>query len=186
MFKPLNGIIAIVAVIFIVLLVSNANQPGAQTQLNAVALQLIQQKADLVSLEIEQSVIVTRELNGYSGGIKACIVAVGILRLGSDLQQIKFEDVDEDARTAVLVLPPPRVLSVKVDLKKTHVYAVDRTGLWQLLPFATREDEVIAGALRDAEKILEQSVTEQHLEQAERHAEKVIAELLNAVGWRML
>ena len=90
MFRPIAICLA-AALLMLALLIAAHTPAGTQTQVQAAMLQQIREKAELTCLEIEQSVIVTRELNGYTGGVKTCIVVVGVVKIGCDLGQARFE-----------------------------------------------------------------------------------------------
>ena len=90
--------------------------------------------AELVTLRVPVSTVTTTELIGYTGSIRCIVIVKGEVELGVDLEQVRLEDVDTVSRTATLVLPMPTVHAARLDLDRTHIYSIDRCGLWLLLP----------------------------------------------------
>ena len=107
-------------------------------------------------------------------------VAVGQVTAGVDLTELVDGDVtvDREAGTAVIVLPPARVLSTRLDNERSWVYARSTDVL------AQRKEDLETRARQEAERTLEQSAVEGGiLERARTNAERTIATFVRSLGY---
>jgi Protein of unknown function (DUF4230) len=75
----------------------------------------IAEMAELVTLKVPVSTVLTSELAGYVGGVRCVVVVNGDVELGVDLEQARLEDIDAEAHTATIVLPQPKVRHARLD-----------------------------------------------------------------------
>ena len=107
-------------------------------------------------------------------------VAVGQVTAGVDLGELSADDVVVDQRqgTAAITLPPPRVLSTRLDSEKSWVFA-RTTGV-----LARRQEDLETRARREAERSLEQNAIEDKiLERARVNAERTVAAFVRSLGY---
>lgn len=125
------------------------------------------------------------------GGTRVLLVARGDCLVGTDLRQARYEAVDAQARTAVLLLPGPAVISARVDHGPrdqggSYFYAVQGTGIEPLLPGSGNRTRAIDAALAQAQRDVERSCSaEPMLATARENAEAVLTPLLAATGWNV-
>ena len=91
---------------------------------NGPTIEQIQLLAELVTLKVDLADVRMTELRGKVGGLKAILVVRGEAAVGVDLSEARFEPVDQRNRRAVLVLPQPRVLWVRLDHEQTKLAGV--------------------------------------------------------------
>jgi hypothetical protein len=107
-------------------------------------------------------------------------VAVGQVTAGVDLTELADGDVtvDREAGSAVIVLPPARVLSTRLDNERSWVYARSTDVL------AQRKEDLETRARQEAERTLEQSAVDGGiLERARTNAERTIATFVRSLGY---
>jgi len=107
-------------------------------------------------------------------------VAVGQVTAGVDLTELAEGDVtvDREAGSAVIVLPPARVLSTRLDNERSWVYARSTDVL------AQRKEDLETRARQEAERTLEQSAVDGGiLERARTNAERTIATFVRSLGY---
>jgi len=154
-------------------------QPGPPS------IDLIRERAELIALETDLSCVVNAGLTGYTGDVRALVIAHGHATFAVDLTEPKWQLVDHDNKTATLSLPPPQPGRVALDHDHTEVWSIDRRGLWFILPRDCREGEVVIHALRSAAQTMHATAkSDANLHaQARRHAGDVIAGLYADLGW---
>jgi len=158
---------------------------GSSPRPGPPSIDLIRERAELIALETDLSCVVNAGLTGYTGDVRALVIAHGHATFAADLTEPKWQSVDHDNKTATLSLPPPRPRRVAIDHDRSEVWSIDRRGLWFILPRDCREGEVVIHALRSAEQTMHdtaKSDTNLHA-QARRHADEVIAGLYADLGW---
>jgi Protein of unknown function (DUF4230) len=148
-------------------------------------LEQIQTLSSLTTLKVNVADALVTELEGKTGGIKAVLVVHGSVTLGVDLSKARFESVNQNNRTAVLLLPAPRMQFVTLDQEKTKVVALCESGLWIIVP---AEGEACAAAAnlayRQAQRIVAQAARDQGLDQRSRlQAISVLTAFFVAMEW---
>lgn len=142
--------------------------------------------SELTTLRVDVADIVETEIRGITGGTRAAILVKGDVRLGVDLSQAKFESVSEVRRTAVLVLPQPKVSSPRLDHARTRLFAVYDHGLWQIVPGDAAQTAVLNKAYREAQDVVGRAGQDGELVQrAKGQAERVLTTFFDAMGWRV-
>lgn len=153
-----------------------------------ISIAALKDVARLTVLEVPMTDVVTSERTGpLRLGSQRCRLTIhGVAEIGSDLQQGKFVEVDDAGRSAMLVLPTPTVLSVRVDHERSRVYDIDRGGLWQIVPGEIGSDRLVNAAYTKAEEMLRQAAsTAENIERAKQQAARVISEACARMGWRV-
>lgn len=178
-------LLVILLVLILGLTLATFRQPAATaTPSPAPALERVRAVAELSVLDVDVSAITIARIDGYTGGVRCCLIATGTARIGADLERATVHAVDPAAGTLVLALPEPTVLSVRIDPRASRVYSVDRNGLWIALPFATREGQVTARAWAAAESKLREAAQRSGLiARARRRAATLIATAIEPLGW---
>jgi len=167
------------------LLLATVWRPAATTTPSpAATLARVRAIAEMSVLQVDVSAISVARIDGYTGGVRCCLIAAGTARIGADLDRATIRSIDRAGRTLVLALPEPAVLSVRLDPSASRVYSVDRRGLWRALPFATREGQVTREAWAAAETRLRDAAGRQGLiDRARRRTAALIDAALRQIGW---
>ncbi len=116
------------------------------------------------------------------------LIAAGDVTVGIDLTKLQASDVEIDRQTgtARLTLPPPEILSVRLDEQHTYVYR-RKTGL-----LAERNEQLEAKARQEALHAIEEAARNTDImEKARRQAERQLQQLFEkfgvsrtTIGWR--
>lgn len=146
----------------------------------------ITEMAELVTLKVPVSTVLTSKLAGYIGSIKCVIVVYGEVELGVDMEAIRFEDVDPVARSATLILPEPKVRHARLDHERTMIYSLSREGLWWVLMSDEPARRLVNDVMKRAETVVKSTANEPHLEmQARRKAEVVLQSAFQMIEWKI-
>ena len=159
--------------------------PGPPGQGAGLTVERVQALSVLTTLRVDVADAVVTELRGHAGGTRAALVVRGDYTVGVDLAAARLADVDPQARTAVLVLPPPRVQSVRLDHERTRLLGVWSSGLWAITPGGGDADvATLNAAYRDAQRHVAAAAGDPDgLGRARRQAEQVLAAFAAALGW---
>ena len=144
--------------------------------------------AALTVLAVDVADVQVTDLRGYTGGARAALVVKGDLTLATDLSEARFASVDAAARTAVLVLPPPRVAGPRVDHTRTRLVWVWRYGLWQVAPGGGdgAQATVVNRAFAEAQRVVAAAGADPALDaRARAQAEAVLRAFGEATGWTL-
>jgi hypothetical protein len=168
-------------------IVSRAPSEGALSHGTGLTVEKLQVLSVLTTLKMDVAEVQLTEIRGYTGTIKAVLVIRGDVSVGVDLSKARFEQVDEQARRAVLVLPQPQVQSVRLDQERTRLVGVWPSGLWTIVPGGEDADTT---AVNLAYRYAQRSVTAaaqdpQVLVRSRRQAESVLRAFLGALGWEV-
>lgn len=149
-------------------------------------LQQIQALAELVTLKVEIVDIQESKVQGYLGSRQVVVVVRGDIMIATDLSQAKLEQVDGQAKTAVLVLQPPRMISARLDHSRTKIIASDAGGLWRIAPGDAGRTAAADRAYGEAQKALAKAGDDKKLvEQAKQRAETVLKKFCLGLGVRV-
>jgi hypothetical protein len=149
-------------------------------------LQGIQEIGSLLTLQTTVVDVHTSELAGYTGSVRVVILVKGDVQLACPVDDARFENVDEESRQAVLVLKPPVASRPRLDHDRTRLWALDRTGLWQLMPGHAQEAELVSNALQEAQHVVADAVVSQDLDrQARERAEALLTGFFKALNWNV-
>jgi hypothetical protein len=108
------------------------------------------------------------------------LVAAADVVAGIDLEELREGDVQVDAEAgrARIVLPPPRVLSARLDSARTFVHSRRTDAL------ARRHERLESEARREAERTLEASAIEAGiLSRAQQSAARTVEALVRSLGY---
>ena len=102
-----------------------------------------------------------------------------------DLSKARIELVGVEARTATIVLPPPHVVSARVDHTRSRIFDVQASGLWSIIPTDAGRAELIDQAMRQAQESVRCAASDQAImEQARTRAALLICTFLaDSLGW---
>ena len=152
----------------------------------SILISRIAEVAELTTLKVPVSQVMTSELAGYVGGISCIVVVNGEVALGVDLEKARIEDIDPDNRTATLILPPPEVHYARLDHERTKVYSIDRHGLWWLALGDEAPQKLVNKAMREAQSVIEVAVQEPQLtSKARDQADRVLNDAVGTAGWSL-
>lgn len=121
-------------------------------------------------------------LPSFLGGERVLMVAQAEAIAGVDLQHFSENDVQVTGDRVVLHLPPPKILSVRLDETKSRVYARER-GWLVFNPDKDLERRARLQAYREASQAARQS---ELLSVARRNAEVNLQAFLQALGFRQV
>ncbi len=125
-------------------------------------------------------------IEGRTAGGRAVVLVRGDCDIAVDLDGIALLERDAEQRRARVRLPTPAPDRPRVDHGRTRVYAIEKTGLAALNPFADPRPQLLAESMRAAQEAVEQAV--RNPEFVARAKERV-AELLGAfyreLGWEL-
>lgn len=145
----------------------------------------VQKLNELSSVQWTQSVPVTGESGGvrlmpeFLRGESVVLIAVGEVRAGVDLDELREGDVSVEKGRVVIDLPEPEILSAALDEEETRVYDRDQ-GLLNFHPDEDLETE----ARREAVRRLEDSARDNGiLKQAEENAETSLRAFIQSLGF---
>ena len=146
----------------------------------------IQQLSQLVTLKVDVADVVETTVDGYTGGIRAVLVVKGDYLVSTDLTQTRFVSVDADAKSVVLSLALPRVLSPRIDHQRSRVAVLHERGLWQIVPGEGAEAKVLTDLHVVAQRLIAASSSDQAVvKRAKDRTEQVLKSWFEAIGWRV-
>jgi hypothetical protein len=144
----------------------------------------IRELAELTVLEVPMSRVVRAQRLGRVGGVRVLVQVHGTATFATDLSQAQIVHIDASARHVTLIVPSPRVRTVRLDAKATEVLRVDRLGLWPLALGPAQEAQTIAQALAQGETTLRTAIATAGLHhQAKRQTRRALNDLLADTGW---
>lgn len=143
-------------------------------------------------LHLEKVIDLTDKQSRFFGLVDTAdailLIAAGDVTVGIDLTKLSADDVvvDREAGTARLTLPPPEILSVRLDEQHTYVYR-RTTGL-----LAERNEQLESKARQEALRAIEDAARHGDvMEKARRQAERQLQQLFEkfgvtrtTIGWR--
>lgn len=142
--------------------------------------------SSLVTLKAEIADVQVCQLHGYTGGMTAALLVKGDVLIATDLAQARLESVDENGRRVVLVLPPPKVQTARVDHSRTKLVGLWRSGLWEVVPGDQAEQAILNRVYPEAQRIIESAGSDASLDQRARAtAEAVFRQFFYGMGWQV-
>lgn len=138
---------------------------------------------DLVTSHVHVADVLVAE----SRYLKGSWIVQGDALIAVDLAQAEIQQKDEPSRTARLVLPPPRVMSPRVDHNQTREWDI-RSNSW--IPGAAtllgNRDEMQKEAMRQCQQLVERAAgASNHLDTARKQAQLALREFYHQVGWNV-
>ena len=147
----------------------------ASTITSAPTIDALKPLAALMTHRIVVVDALTITISGFTGDLRAAVLVRGDAMVSIDLTQARIEEINHEARTAVLVLTRPQVVSARVDHDHSHVFSIEASGLWALVPSDDGRAEVIDQAMRQAQRAVLKAASEPAvIEEARARAEALI------------
>jgi len=125
------------------------------------------------------------------GGTKVLLVARGDCLVGTDFRLAKYLEVNQELRSAILVLPEPKAISARVshDLRErggSYFYAVTGTGIEPIIPGSANRTRAIDAALGAAQQDISRvCISPDVLAMARKNAEATLFPAFSAIGWKV-
>lgn len=158
----------------------------AEPRANGPTIEQVRELSALVTTSVDVADVRLTDLRGWTGGIKVALLVRGQYLIAIDLAQARFEAVDDERRTAVLMLPPPAATSPRLDHNRSRLFAVSPYGLWALVPSDAAQVTAVNRAMQEAQSSLATAARDLvHLERARRQAEAVLGCFFQSLGWHV-
>ena len=149
-------------------------------------------RADLVQLERLKYLVSTRVhvadvLVGESRWLEGSWIIQGDALLAVDMAKAEIKERDERAKTAVIVLPQPVVLSARVNHEKTQEWDI-KSRSWIPLASTVLGDRTAMEkqAMRQAQQLVERAAgSDDNKATARQGVEGMLGEFYQAVGWQV-
>jgi hypothetical protein len=140
----------------------------------------VQSLAELVTVRI----MICDVLTGEDEANRGSWLVKGDARIGIDLSRSVICQKDPQARTAVIKLPKPHVVSARVDHNKTTTWDVRR---YSWIPWHRGDQDKLRDvSMQKAQDLIEFAAKgSEFMDQAKEHAEQVIKGFYELVGWHV-
>ena len=146
----------------------------------------VRELAALVTMHVPLSDVHASEVSGFTGGLRMVVAVHGDVEVGTDLGAARFTEVDDQQRTAVIALPPPRTMRPRIDHDRTRIVAIERRGMWQVLLGQAGESQLTNRAMAAAQQALAAAADDPQITlKACGHTERVIGQFFAALGWEV-
>lgn len=133
--------------------------------------------AELVPLRVHIADVLVAEGESYRGSW----LVKGDAVISVSLKGARIESRDDSRKTALIVLPPPRVLQARVDHERTKTWNVEKNS-W--VPFVGNPDRLRDSAMQHAQKLIEEAAREEkNLDYARQTAALVLKSMYRLNGW---
>lgn len=163
-----------------------AQDPVRHRTLNTPTIEQVQKLASLVALRVPISDLTSSQMSGLTGGVETFIAVHGDVDIAADLSTAKFEQVDAEKHTAILVLRKPEPQRPRLDHEKTRILSIQRSGLWRLNSGGAADVELTNLAMQSAQRVLGEVAARQDLaKQACQQTDHVIHDFFAATGWQV-
>jgi|BioPla2DNA2_1021312.scaffolds.fasta_scaffold27949_2 hypothetical protein len=144
--------------------------------------QALEQLSQIVSLRIHLADTLTVDAKKGRHTVQAAWIIKGDALIAVDLKQGRVIDVSESNKTATIQLPPPSVLSPRIDHEKTKTFNLER-GLWTKDEYVTYINDK---AMKLAQqKIREQASSPEYIEMGRTLAERIIRGFYSLADWEV-
>jgi hypothetical protein len=123
----------------------------------------------------------------YRNGWTAAWLVKGDGLISIPLKDARIVDVDQEHRTARIMLPQPRVLTARVDHEKTLHYD-SKQGVWNKLNVFTGETypDVNARAMKEMQRLVEHAVgLRENFDETRQRATLVVKALYLGLDWNV-
>ena len=163
----------------------SGKEHSLRTHDTGVTIEQVRALACLMTNRVEVADVLETELRGRTGSAKVALLVKGDFLLGVDLSSARFESVDQEHRTAVLLLPQPTVTSPRLDQDRTRVFTLTQSGLWQLAP---GDGDVAAMLLNRGYREAQQRVSDASLDpsliaRSRTQAETTLTTVFSSLQW---
>jgi len=146
----------------------------------------------MVQLERLQYLVSTRVqvadvLVGESRWLEGSWIIQGDALLAVDMAKAEIRDADRKARTAVIILPQPAVLSARVNHEKSQQWDI-KSRSW--IPLASMllgdRPAMEKRAMHEAQRLIERAAgSDDNMATARKGVEGMLPELYQSVGWQV-
>jgi hypothetical protein len=141
------------------------------------------ERLERLSHLVTSRVYVVDVLIGEGEGCRGAWLIRGDALIAVPLNKAAITEKDESAKRATIRLPQPEVLTARVDHERTRSWEV-RTTTW--IPWHADQDRLRDEVMLQAQRMVSQTAgSKEHLDQAKRAAEVIIAALYEHVGWEL-
>lgn len=129
--------------------------------------------------------VVMTSITGMTGELRAAVIVRGDALITVDLSKARIEVFNHDAREAKIILPPPQVISARVDHEQTRIFSIQATGLWAIVSSDDGQAVLIDQAMQLAQQSITKAASESPMiEQARSRAETLICSFFaNSLQW---
>ena len=142
--------------------------------------------SQLLTLRIDVADVLVTRIDGVTGGVQVAMLVKGDVALGIDLSQGRFDQVDRNRCTAVLVLPPPQASCARVDHERSRLFALTSDGLWMITPGTRDYLAVVDKAMAEAQDLVASAAHNNDADQRARgHAEILLSTFFQSIGWEV-
>ncbi len=137
----------------------------------------VRELSALTTLRVDVADAFVTELRGRTGGTTAVLVVRGQVIIGVDLAAARFDSVDPQERSAVLMLPQPQVHFARLDHERTKLVGIWAGGLWTVVPGGRDAD----AGYREAQRAVAAAADDSELAgRARRQAQVVLQAFFGA------
>ena len=138
---------------------------------------------EVVSLKVHISDILECDKNGgtftYAKGVW---IVKGDAIVSVDMDKVRYDLIDSTNRVAEITLPPPHVISERIDHAKTREYDF-KTGLFTSSEYGAAAHQE---AMQEAQRlILHVAQSSENIELARRRTEYLIHEMFRELDWKI-
>jgi hypothetical protein len=125
-------------------------------------------------------------IEGRTRGARAVVLVHGDADIAVNLDGIEVAELDAEQRTATLVMPTPKPDRPRVDHARTRVYALEKTGLAAINPFADPRRDLLRDCMRAAQGQVSGAVDRpEFVARAREHAELLLGSFYRELGWEV-
>lgn len=180
------GVIGLIVVLLIVGIISVKNFFAPKSEFNTNSAAVVKEMRALNRLETASFTLEKVIDNGASGnqlqeilfGDRILLIAHGEVVAGFDLSSFSDKNVSVDGRTIRITLPPPQILSTKLDSQQTRVYD-RRQGL-----LSGRDKDLESKARATAETSIHDAACKGNiLDEASKNARNQLTALFKTLGF---
>lgn len=148
-------------------------------------LEKVRELSELVTLTVEVADVQQTRIEGRVGGICAILAVRGDVQVGVDLTAARFEQLDRQRRTAVLMLPEPVASRPRLDHERSRLFGVRSDGLWAITPGDRMYGVVTERAWAEAQRNVGAALDAALIERGRVRAEHVLQTYCGAIGWQV-
>lgn len=143
---------------------------------STLQLDRLEDLSELVSLRVQISDVLQAETKG----VKAAFLIAGDALISVDMGCAEIVSEDTETRVATILLPEPKVLTPRVDHRRTCTYDVQKS----LFTRTRVESRVRDEAMGQAQSLVEQAAnSSDNITLAKSNAEKTLRLLCKQLGW---
>lgn len=164
-------------------------QSAPQVNVRSIVLQQVRDASELTTAVFTMQAVVPTSQDTSLGGLvvgttKLLYIAHGEVQAGVDLSQLTPDRVKTSGDRITLQLPPPKILSSKIDVNRSSVYDYDR-GFLSLGPDSAPQLQTLAEQ-KALQTIVTAACTDKLLQRASDRAKFVVTQLLSTAGYKQV